>query len=275
MKTSYRLCIALAAFAALAYAYDFAGLKPEGYVSDFARVIDPASRAELERYADTLKSSTGAEVAFVTVPALDGEPIEDVANTLFRKWGIGQKGTNEGLLLLLVPNDRKFRMEVGYGLEPIIPDGYAGSVLRAMRPALREGQYGEALLDAAHEIGAHIAQAKGVSLNAQEPVRQHRHRPESGIPPVLVFLGGLFVFWMLAGVMGSGRRRMGGGFGGGFLPGLILGNVLGRSWDHRRSGGGFGGFDSHDSFGGFGGGSGGFGGFGGGDSGGGGASSSW
>jgi uncharacterized protein len=78
-------------------------------------------------------------MALVTIATLEGEPIEDVANTIFRAWGVGQKGKNEGILLLLSIGDRRSRLEVGYGLEPILPDGLAGSILREMRPALRQG----------------------------------------------------------------------------------------------------------------------------------------
>ena len=108
-------------------------------------------------------------MALVTLPTLEGEPIEDVANTIFRAWGVGQKGKNKGILLLLVMGDRRSRLEVGYGLEPILPDGLDGSILREMRPALRQGQYGEAMMAAAETIGSTIAQAKNVSLDAQLP----------------------------------------------------------------------------------------------------------
>jgi uncharacterized protein len=260
------LCLAAALTAGLAFPFDFSGLKPEGYVSDYSRALDPGSRSELERYCAALETGTGVQLAVVTLPTLHGEPIEDVANDLFRKWGIGRKGKDEGLLLLLATGDRKFRLEVGYGLEPILPDGYAGSVLRAMRPSLREGRYGEALQDGVREIGSRIAQAKGVALPGGTPARPPR-REHSG-PPVFLFLGAFAAFWLLASLMGGGRGRRAyrGGHGlGGVLPALILGNMMGRSMGHRSGGGGFGGFDSGDSFGGFGGG----------DSGGGGASSSW
>jgi uncharacterized protein len=250
---------------AAAFAFDFTALKPQGYVSDFAGVIDARSRMALERYAAALEHSTGAQVAVVTLPSLEGEPVEDVANALYRKWGIGQKGSNEGALLLLSIRDRRSRLEVGYGLEPILPDAAAGDVLRAMRPDLRAGRYGPALIEAMREIGGRIAAAKGVAVSAPAPARPRRRTAERGLPAGLVFAG-FILFAVLSGMIGGsgGRRRNSGGFGG-LLPALILGNMMGRTFDHRHGGGGFGGFDS----------GGGFGGFGGGDSGGGGASSSW
>lgn len=235
--------------------------KPEGYVSDFAHVIDDGSRKQLEAYGAIVERSTGAQMAFVTIPTLDGEPIEDVANTIYRAWGVGLKGKNEGIMLLLAINDRRSRLEVGYGLEPILPDGLDGSILRQMRPALRQGDYGDAMMAAGQTMGNAIAQAKNVKLLAHLP---RRRQPSSGdsIPWPLII--GVLV---LVGVFSrfAGPRGYSGGGGGGFLPWLILGNMMGRSsWGDRGSGG-FGGSDSGDSFGGFGGG----------DSGGGGASSDW
>ncbi len=188
----------------LARAYDFAGLKPEGYVSDFARVVDASSRQQLEGYAKQLQEATGVQIALVTLPGLAGEPLEDVANALFRKWGIGQKGANSGLLLLLVPRERRFRLEVGYGLEEFIP-------------ALREGQYGEALLAGAHELGARIAAAKNVKL-AEAPAHRQRQRTREAPVPVAAVLGGLVVFALLSGAMGVRRSRHYHGGGGWLWP---------------------------------------------------------
>src|SRR5580700_593978 len=120
MKKCLRLSVLLALGAAAAGAVDWTALKPQGYVSDFAGVIDAASRQQLENYCGVVERSTGAQIALVTLPSLQGEPIEDVANTIFRAWGVGQKGKNEGILLLLAIQDRRNRLEVGYGLEPIL-----------------------------------------------------------------------------------------------------------------------------------------------------------
>jgi uncharacterized protein len=196
-------------------------------------------------------------MALVTIASLEGEPIEDVANTIFRAWGVGQKGKNEGILLLLSIGDRRTRLEVGYGLEPILPDGLAGSILREMRTALRQGDYGDAMMAAAETMGNAIAKAKNVELTARLPRRTQPAVSDSFPWPVLI--GG--VLFLLLLLTRGGR----GGGGLGVLPWLILGNMMGGSMGGGRSGGGFGGFDS----------GGGFGGFGGGDSGGGGASSNW
>jgi uncharacterized protein len=242
-----------------ASALDPSSLKPQGYVSDFAHVVDDSSRTALEQYCGQVERATGVQMALVTIPSLEGEPIEDFSNTLFRKWGVGKKGKDEGIMLLLVVQDHKDRIEVGYGLEPILPDGFVGGILRQLRPYLTANQYGGGMLAAAQQMGAQIAQAKNVSLGLP-PLRRSRRAPveQRSLPWPLVVVGILVLLFLI---------RRGGG-GGGFLAGMILGNVLGRSG--RWGGGGFGGYDS-----GGGGGGGGFGGFGGGDSGGGGASGDW
>jgi uncharacterized protein len=261
VKPIRRIALLLCVCAAAALAADFAALKPQGYVSDFAGVIDAGSRAQLERYCETLERATGTQLALVTLPSLQGEPVEDVANALFRAWGIGKKGENNGALLLLSIGDRRSRLEVGYGLEPIITDGQSGSLLRSMAPDLRARQYGPALLTAAGEIGSRIAQAKGVALGNPAPERpRRRQQRDNPVLPLLVFGAVMFALFAL-----GSRGRGGRGSGGGFLPGLIIGALLNNRGGYRGGGGGFGGYDS----------GGGFGGFGGGDSGGGGASSSW
>jgi uncharacterized protein len=261
-KNWLRVSVLCGLFTLTGSAVDWKALKPQGYVSDFANVIDPASKSQLEAYCGNVERSTGVQMALVTLPTLEGEPIDDVANTIYQAWSVGKKGKDEGILLLLAVGDRRNRLEVGYGLEPIIPDGFAGSVLREMRPALRQQRYGEALMAAAETIGSTVAKAKNVTITTQLP-RRVRSTPGDSIPWPLI-IGGIFLLIFL--FRSGGPRGYGGGGGGGFLPGLILGDAMSRgSWGGRGSGG-FGGPDSGD---------GGFGGFGGGDSGGGGASSDW
>jgi uncharacterized protein len=254
----------LAAAAVAATAADFTALKPLGYVSDFAGVVSPSTRQSLERYCAQVEQATGAQIALVTVPALDGEPVEDVANLLYRQWGVGQKKSNEGVLLLLSIRDRRSRVEVGYGLEPVIPDGVGGTVLRNMRPALRSGDYGLALTEAAQTLGDRIAASKNVKITETLPVRRHR-APDEGFPALTLLAPALVLFLLILSKRGgSNRRHYRTGGGADILTGILLGQILGGGRGHG-SGGGFGGYDSGDSFGGFGGG----------DSGGGGASSDW
>ena len=236
-------------------------------------MLDASTRARIEDYCGQVERATGAQMALVTLDSLEGNPIEDFTNQLFRKWGIGKKGQDNGIMLLLAIKDHKDRIEVGYGLEPILPDGFVGQALRQVRPLLTQNDYGGAMLTAAEVMGSTIAKSKGVTLDTHlaEP---HVERPPSsggGLPWPLILIGIFILFGLLSRIgHGGGGRYGGGGGGGGFLMGMLLGNLLGGGGG-RSSGWGGGGFGGSDS----GGGGGGFGGFGGGDSGGGGASGSW
>jgi uncharacterized protein len=266
---TYRIAVwaaILTAFALSAFALDTSKLKPSGYVDDFAKVLDAAGKARLEAYCASLETSTGAQMAIVTVDTLDGEPVEDVGNRLFREWGIGKKGKDNGILLLFAIKDHKNSVELGYGIEPLLSDADAGTILRGIRPILRQGNYSGAFLAAAQELGSSVAQAQGVAPPGGQPAPRQRPSPSrvTRIPIPLLIVGFFLLMWLFSKITG-GR---GGGMGG-FLAGMFLGNMMGRGGGSGWSGGGFGGSDS-DS-----GGGGGFGGFGGGDSGGGGASSDW
>lgn len=256
MRAALLFCV----FAASLFSLDLKSLKPQGYVSDFANVLDPQSRAQLEAYCGQVEQTTGAQMAIVTLKSLDNEPIEDVTNTLFRQWGVGKKGKDEGIMFLLAIQDHRDRIEVGYGLEPILPDGFDGSILRAIQPLLRQGAYGQAVISGAVRIGSGIAQAKGIApqAGAPPPTRDRTVSTHRSIPLPVIIIGIVVLLLLFRG-----------GGGGGFLAGMFLGNLLGggRGGGSSWGGGGFGGGD--------GGGGGGFGGFGGGDSGGGGASGSW
>ena len=250
-------------------------IRPEGFVTDLAHVINPSTKSQLETLCAEVQQKTGAQIAVVTVDSLDGESKEDYAADLYKHLGVGSKKSNEGVLLLLAPKERQYKIEVGYGLEPVINDARAGDVGRAMVPDLRQQDYSGAVLLAVQQLAQLIAADKGVQLNglptAARPPTQDTTLPWWGEILIVVI-----IFAVIFGIIRAARRggqgpRSGGGGGGSVLPWLILGNTLGGrgggSW-----GGGFGG-----SSGGFsgGGGFGGFGGFGGGMSGGGGAGGSW
>jgi uncharacterized protein len=251
--------------AALAPAADWKSLKPQGYVSDFANVIDARSRAAIEDYAARVEKATGVQLAFVTVPALDGQPIEDVGNDIFRSFGVGRRKEDDGAMVLLSIQDRRSRLEVGGGLGEFVPDSMAGLLLDDMRPALRAGDYGVAMITAAERLGSTIAQAKGVQIAAPQYGRRVQRETRDSLPWPLILLG---IFLLLAFLRRGGGGGYRGGGGGGFWTGLLLSQLLSGGRRGSGGGGGFGGYDS-------GGGGGGFGGFGGGDSGGGGASSDW
>jgi uncharacterized protein len=266
MKSPLRLAAVLLCVALPAFAVDWKALKPQGYVSDFAGVIDAQNRAAIDAYAASVEKATGAQLAFVTVRSLEGEPIEDVANDLFHDWGIGKKGEDNGALVLLAIADRKSRLEVGGGLGGAVPDGMAGLLLDDMRPALRQEQFGQAFLAAAVRLGTTIARSMGKTIPAPEVEYRVPRTPQDNVPWGFIFIG---IFFLLMLLRGGSNRRGGPGGGSGFWTGLLLGSILNsRRGGYGGGGGGFGGFDSGGS-------GGGFGGFGGGDSGGGGASSGW
>lgn len=257
MKALQVLALVLLA-ASLSRAEKLENLKPEGYVNDFAGVLSPEGRARLTALCGEVDQKTKAQIAVVTIHTLEGDSIEDFSNRLYQRWGIGPKSDNRGVLILLAVDDHRYRVEVGYGLEPILPDGKVGGFGRQIVPALRRSDYDAAVLQLTGSIAAVIAQASGVTLVQSPPAPADSGESNGPNIPwfvliVIAFLvfGGLrfFIPWGLGG-LGYHRR---GPWGGG-------GPWIGGGW----SGGGFGG-----------GGGGGFGGFGGGISGGGGASGSW
>jgi uncharacterized protein len=259
---SLALCLVVAASA---HAEKLDQLKPTGYVDDFAGVIDSTTRSELDELCAEVDQKTHAQIAVVTIHTLEDVPIEDFANKLYERWGIGPKSDNRGVLILLAVNDHRYRVEVGYGLEPILPDGKVGGFGREVVPHLRQRDYSGALLRLTQDVAQVIAADRGVNLTALKGAEPAPAPQGSGPSSNLILL------LMVAGMMFFG------GFGV-FLP-LLFGRRRGsgRRWWMGPGpwiGGGWGG-GTWGSGGGFGGGGGGFGGFGGGMSGGGGASGSW
>ncbi len=255
----------------LAWAEKISDIQPQGYVTDLAGVINPATRQKIELLATEVEQKTGDQIAVVTVNSLEGQTREDYAVELYKHLGIGAKGKDNGVLILIAPKDRQYKIEVGYGLEPVINDARAGDVGRDMVPDLRKGDYSAAALTGATGVAQFIAADAGIQLTG---LPQRKQRPRTKEAPwwlPLVLMGAFFL--LIRALARGGRNRRGppgsGGGMGSALPWLLLGNAMGRGG--RGWGGGFGG-----SSGGWGGGGGGgFGGFGGGMSGGGGAGGSW
>src|SRR5579859_80891 len=261
-------CLAAITGAVRTHAEDIKSIHPTGYVTDLAGVVGASKKASLEALCTELEQKTGAQMEIVTVRSLDGQIVENYAVDLFRQLGIGSKKDNRGVLLLMAPSDRKYRIEVGYGLEPVINDARAGDTGRAMVPFLRQGDYGDAIETAAWQLAKFIADDSNVTLSGQPPVTRIRHSNRGGGSGIFWVIVGLFILFSILG-RSSGMRPGGGGSG---LLWFLLGMMANSGRGSRGSwgGGGFGGGSS-----GWGGGGGGFGGFGGGGSGGGGASGSW
>lgn len=223
-------------------------------VNDFAQIIDPSSKDELDALIRKLQSATGDVMTVATVQTFKPEgDLKSYAVKMFENHGkgIGIKGKDNGVLIVLALDDRQVHVETGYGLEGFVTDGFAGETSRSMVPFFRSGEYGRGLVAGATRVAQRIAEGRNVNLDlAPPPQAETRRRTTGGFPPGLWII--LLIIFLK--VIGRGRRRRSrwisgvGPFGGGF------------------GGGGFGG-------GGFGGG--GFGGFGGGRSGGGGGGASW
>ncbi|GAA4037330.1 hypothetical protein GCM10022409_22850 [Hymenobacter glaciei] len=235
---------------------------PPRLVNDLAGLMQPGEAETLERKLVAYNDSTSSQIAVVTVANLDGEDIADYAQKLYESWGIGRKGKNNGILILVAQQEHQARIQTGYGLEGAVPDAMAKRIIsNTLVPAFRENQYYAGLDRGTDQL---IALAKGEYQADPADARPQGRRDSSGsgIPFWAIIIVLVVVFTMLRN-RGGGGGRGNRGFGGGFIPPIIFGGGFG--------GGGFGG-----GGGGFGGGGGGgFGGFGGGSSGGGGASGSW
>ena len=136
------------------------------YIVDTAGMVSAEDAAQISKIGAELRSKTKAEIVVVTVPTLGDTDIESYANELFRSWGIGDARMNNGVLLLIAKNDRAFRIEVGYGLEGAITDGYAGSVLDAMKGEFRKENYSPAILQAYITLAQKAAAEYGVGLES-------------------------------------------------------------------------------------------------------------
>jgi uncharacterized protein len=245
--------------AAPARAQQWQKLNVQGYVNDFAGVLAPETAQRLTALCTEVDQKAKAQIAVVTIKSLEGDALEDFANHLFQKWGVGYKGTDRGVMVLLAVGDHKYWTEVGYGLEPILPDGKVGGFGRDMLPLLRQGNYNSALWQMAGQIAEVIAQDSHVSLESLDPSHAIPVTSEREGQEWHLTAGQILVLLIILIVLGPILLRFLGPF---FLFSLLSGG-LGRGGSGGWGGGGFGG------------GGGGFGGFGGGSSGGGGAGGSW
>lgn len=216
-------------------------------VNDFANVIDRENAAKMEALAREILQKTGAAIVVATMPELGpDEEINSYVNGLYQSWGIGKKGEDKGVLIFLAVKERIIRIETGYGVEGVLPDGLIGEILdKYVVPHLKAGETGKALYNAMLASGSYIAKDAGAQLTGVSgPYRTNARAPDKKIN-----ISGI-IFFIIAAIFLLGTRT-----GREILPWLLLLLLSGSG----RDGGGGGGF-------------GGFGGFGGGMSGGGGAS---
>ena len=220
-------------------------LEPQGYVSDFASVFTPVERRQLESLLQELDRKAGAQLAVVTLPSLEGNEIRDFANRLFEKWGVGHAKDDRGLLVLMAVEDRTIWVEVGYGLEPLLPDGKVGRLLdQYVVPRFKAGDYAGGLTAGALAFAREIARDAGVELTGELQTRPPPDSSQRGLgcvdTLVAIFVLILFLYlvirhpWLLFFLLASGRGGGGGGFGGGgfggFGGGASGGGGAGRSW---------------------------------------------
>jgi uncharacterized protein len=236
-------------------------LKISGYVNDFANVLSGAARARLTELCTEVNQKAQAQIVVVTVKSLEGRPIEDYSIDLATRLGIGPKQSNRGALILVAVDDHRYRIEVGYGLEAILPDGKVGGIGRDAVPYLRQNNYDGAVTLMTSEVATVIAADRGVTLTGVVTAPRRQNNAPSGISEIFLLLFVIFIIFSIFRRAGGPGSRMGPGGWVGPMMGGMGGGMMGGGW-----GGGFGGG---------GGGGGGFGGFGGGSFGGGGASGSW
>lgn len=236
---------------------------PPRLVNDVAGVLSPEQREILEQRLVQLDNNSSNQIAIVTVPDLQGYDVADYANKLFRSWGIGGTKNNNGVLILVAPNERRVRIEVGYGLEGAIPDITSKHIIEDdIIPNIKNGDYYRAFDEAVTSL----------SKAAVGEYNEKRKRPsdnDGGIGAAFLFFAILIIVIMIV------SRGGGGGRGGGMMSRRGYSNVLWPLIFSNLGGGGRGGGGWSGGGGGWSGGGGGFGGFGGGSSGGGGASGGW
>ena len=236
--------------ASVVYAVDIPVLPPAPVV-DLAGIIDNSVKTKINRYLRELEQKTTAQVAILTIKSLEGQSLEDFSITIAHdKWKLGQKGKDNGVLVLVAKDDRKYRIEVGYGLEGILPDSLVGSIGRQyLVPYFRKGDYSTGIYAACLVIANEIANDAGVTISGlpavkkTQPVKTRKGSsgPFGKIISLLIFIVIAFIFirnprsflvLMLLSSMG-GRRGHWGGSGGGFGGG--------GSGSFGGGGGGFGG----------------------------------
>lgn len=218
---------------------------PRDYVTDLAGIIAPPVRQELNGYLQGLEKQTTAQVLVLTVPSLEGQDIDEYSLKVAEKWKPGQKGKDNGMLLVVAPTERRYRFEVGYGLEGTLPDSFVGTVGRQyLVPYFKRGDYSTGIALAVQAVAVQIAQDANVQLpglsNAPSPQDAAGQAESRSSPFRLIFSGVIFLIVFLLFIRHPGLFLLfflGGGGGGGFGDGGFGG---GGSFG-GGGGGGFGG----------------------------------
>ena len=210
--------------------------KPLRYVVDLAGMIDDATENRLNGYLRELEQKTTAQAVILTIPSLEGESIEDFSITIAHdKWKLGQKGKDNGVLLLISQKDRKYRIEVGYGLEGVLPDSLVGSLGRNLLvPYFRKGDYSTGIFTAAIAIADKIAEASGVKIEGMPTIKYSTQTAEKSEPASLFNTIITVAFLIVLGILFIKNPRL-------FLMLLLFSSMGGRRGSWGGGGGGFGG----------------------------------
>lgn len=211
-------------------------LQPRGLVSDYANVISSGEERRLNSILTELQQRTGTQIAVVTLHSLEGGEIDDFTNRLFNRWGVGQKDKDNGVMFLAAIQDRKMRIEVGYGLEDIIPDSAAGRIRRnIITPHFKSGNYGQGILAGTIALSQRIARHAGVRLSTAPATRSARE--------IILKIGGLLILIGIPGILfcaGIPKKKGGVSVGGHYYGGYGASGGFGGGCG-GRGGGGFGG----------------------------------
>jgi uncharacterized protein len=212
-----------------------------GRVVDHAQLLSPQTEQRLTADLEQLEAATGRQVVVATLPDLQGYEIEEYGYQLGRAWGVGRKGEDDGALLIVAPNQRKVRIEVGYGLEGVLTDALSSVIIQtAILPQFRQGNYEQGVVAGTEQLVRQLSlpddEARANVARAQQAPAARQEDGGSAIPVVFVMF---VIFWILSGILGGfGRRGRRRGSGLWLLPLLFSGGGgRGGGW----GGGGFGG----------------------------------
>src|SRR5262245_42876569 len=228
-----------ATLALLAAAFAAPSFPPlSGRVVDQANVLSPGAEAELTQRLAALEASTGRQVVVVTLASLQGYEIEDYGYQLGRAWGIGRAREDDGALLIVAPNEHRVRIEVGYGLEPVLTDALSSTILnRRVLPRFRAGDIEGGVVAGTDAIIEQLSLPAGEAEARAAEVESNQGAGMGFAPIILLLVGWLIV----SSLLGGARRRRGGWLGGGPIV-VIPGGFSGRGGGFGRGGFGGGGF---------------------------------
>ncbi len=203
-----------------------------GRVVDGANILSAATKADLNTKLAVLEQKTSRQLVVVTIPSLGGYEISDYGYQLGRAWGIGQKSLNNGILFIVAPTEHKTRIEVGYGLEPIVTDALSSVIIQSrVLPSFRKGDFNAGVVAGTDALIEQLSLETSVAETRAAAAAEQRPQGDSG-GGLLGFLIMLFIFFMIARVFG----------GWGLLPFLLMGGGGGRGGGWSDGGGGGGGW---------------------------------